>query len=512
VTVMVVCIAAIVSGSILSFPSTLTSRDDLTNIYGNPITITTFNLDMLGSVNNFGALFGVSLPAFLVPLFGRKRILVAMSLVTFLGWVGVILSPTAIYMICFRFFTGCGFGGMNIISMAYVVELCDDNIRPLATLLLPLASNGGQMVGIAPALWLPYYWVGSINAMYPVIYLILVVVLLPRSPSALVVQGQEDKARKVMKKLGSSDTTIEERIKNYRQLNEAHKNANFWQSIKQPQVWQRLLIIYGLFTLQAFSGYPVFVSQTARAIQETGVKINIILGSMIVQSAQMAGTLINIGLISRNGRRGNLMLSQAVMAVSLAGIATYTLFEPTSTATSNSNFNATSNANALNIECIKSGRYFQSNVSSNFQNMDCGNRLEDNVFVTAGRSLVDIVPSFGKVENVTNADMNGDSESSLLSYIPLAGLMLTMIGSSIGFQSSPFILSSEYFPTAIRPQMVGLCIGYGRLTSVMSVSLYTIMQTGLSQMGLMYFYSAVCVLALPYSFLWVQETVGKNVG
>ena len=70
----------------------------------------------------------------------------------------------------------------------------------------------------------------------------------------LFVLGQEDKARKVMKKLGSSDTTIEERIKNYRQLNEAHKNANFWQSIKQPQVWQRLLIIYGLFTLQAFSG------------------------------------------------------------------------------------------------------------------------------------------------------------------------------------------------------------------------------------------------------------------
>ena len=43
--------------------------------------------------------------------------------------------------------------------------------------------------------------------------------------------------------------------------------------------------------------------------------------------------------------------------------------------------------------------------------------------------------------------------SGVYEWIPLFCLMLAQMGASFGIQGIPFILSSEYFPTAIRPQV-----------------------------------------------------------
>ena len=61
-------------------------------------------------------------------------------------------------------------------------------------------------------------------------------------------------------------------------------------------------------------------------------------------------------------------------------------------------------------------------------------------------------------------------------------------------------------------QMSAICLCCGRLAGMLTIALYTPMQEYLSQGGLLYLYSGVSFLAMPVSYYFVKETVGKNVG
>ena len=51
-----------------------------------------------------------------------------------------------------------------------------------------------------------------------------------------------------------------------------------------------------------------------------------------------------------------------------------------------------------------------------------------------------------------------DSFVSKNGWIPLVAFMIAQFGVGLGMKNVPFILATEYFPTAIRPQVPKLAI------------------------------------------------------
>ncbi|KAG7154546.1 Facilitated trehalose transporter Tret1-like 17 [Homarus americanus] len=82
----------------------------------------------------------------------------------------------------------------------------------------------------------------------------------------------------------------------------------------------------------------------------------------------------------------------------------------------------------------------------------------------------------------------------------------------IGIHPVPYIVSSEYFPTSIRPQASSVCISAGTVITFATLQLYSPMQATLTQAGLYFFYGAVSFVGVIFSFFAVIETKGKNVG
>ena len=71
--------------------------------------------------------------------------------------------------------------------------------------------------------------------------------------------GFDDKARKILKKLRSSDADIDKEMQSYRDLNELHQKTDVCRSLRQKNVLQRLGIVCGLFVMQVTSGGCVVV-------------------------------------------------------------------------------------------------------------------------------------------------------------------------------------------------------------------------------------------------------------
>ena len=67
-------------------------------------------------------------------------------------------------------------------------------------------------------------------------------------------QGHEDEARKILRDLQNDEKVIEQRVRDYIELNKDHLNTNFWSSVKRKEILCNLAIVLGLFLIQAFTG------------------------------------------------------------------------------------------------------------------------------------------------------------------------------------------------------------------------------------------------------------------
>ncbi|XP_047476235.1 facilitated trehalose transporter Tret1-2 homolog [Penaeus chinensis] len=95
-------------------------------------------------------------------------------------------------------------------------------------------------------------------------------------------------------------------------------------------------------------------------------------------------------------------------------------------------------------------------------------------------------------------------------WVPLACLMLAAFSANLGAAPVPWILSVEYFPTAIRSQVMGVSTMIGNLISFAALQAYSPMQAAFTQAGLYWSYACVAALGIVYTLCFVQETKGPK--
>lgn len=176
------------------------------------INLTPSEEGLVTSGITLGAALGALMAGKLADRYGRKRLLIALSVIFFSGTLFCLLAPNAILMIIFRFLLGLVVGWASVIVPAYLAEIATASTRGRLVAQNQLMITGGQLLAftVNALLGSLFPHVGNIwrymiaFGMIPSVMLFLGMWHVPESPRWLAMKGQRTVALRVLAPLRSS--------------------------------------------------------------------------------------------------------------------------------------------------------------------------------------------------------------------------------------------------------------------------------------------------------------------
>ncbi|XP_049867851.1 facilitated trehalose transporter Tret1-like [Pectinophora gossypiella] len=98
-----------------------------------------------------------------------------------------------------------------------------------------------------------------------------------------------------------------------------------------------------------------------------------------------------------------------------------------------------------------------------------------------------------------------------LGYLPIASLVVFMVGFSLGFGGLPFLLLGELFPAHHREQLSALASAVNLLSMFTVIKSYHALDNFLTPAGTFWMYACFCAIAFFFVLFAVPETKGKSL-
>lgn len=203
-----------------------------------------------------GCAAGPFLGAWLCDRFGRKKTLLAASLLLALGALLTAIPRDIITFNVFRIVGGIGVGLCSIASPMYIAEISPFRRRGALGFMYQLAIVAGCILSILVACLLAednlnsscWRWMFG-SEMVPVALFIGFLLFIPETPRWLAAQGREDEALAVLTRIDGSDYAHQEITEIRKSLNE---ETGSFRELFQPGL--RLAILVGIL-LAIFNNY-----------------------------------------------------------------------------------------------------------------------------------------------------------------------------------------------------------------------------------------------------------------
>ncbi|XP_042878112.1 facilitated trehalose transporter Tret1-like [Penaeus japonicus] len=449
-------------GMTLTWPNVFASDVMVNNstLFGTQIAVSDWQMDMVGSMIFLGSLPGFLFAGWLVRALGRRWSMVAASLPGLMGATLISLALNMEMVLVGRFLEGAMFGMMGVAARTYIIEIADTDIRGSASVVVNLMMQVGSVAVLGFGIPLAWYQVSLISVGVLVCYCFLLVPSLPESPTFLIVTNRDEEAMGVLRRLRGPAVDVPKLLQDLRKQNEALQSTVGWGFLLQRDILKRELILFGLFLVANFTGVQVIKANTARMLASSDLALDPKLSAVLVTIILFVGNFLILLILDRVGRRRCLVLSLCIILIAYAILGTFTFYrEPGS---------------ALPVE------------------------IELSLLVEANSTVEYFNDNIPDVTSWT--------------WVPLACLMLAGLGQSMGSGPIPWILSPEYFPTAIRSQAMCICTLMGSVQAFASLQLYSPMQNLLTEAGLYWSYSCTAAVGVLYTLLFLKETSGESVG
>ncbi|XP_037874115.1 facilitated trehalose transporter Tret1 isoform X5 [Bombyx mori] len=199
------------TGYICAWPSYTTSNfESNSTLLDRPMSA--WEISLLGSLPNFGALLASPFCGLAFNILGRKYATIFFGLPYVITWTIISLTDNVILVLVAMSIAGVGVAGQNV-AIIYVSEIAHDSIRGGLTAF----SSSGYIIGL-----LTSYILGGKLTYQQVVYThlgfsvmtMLLLTLLRESPVFLVMKGREEEAEKSIAfykrlKIGSKDIAFE---------------------------------------------------------------------------------------------------------------------------------------------------------------------------------------------------------------------------------------------------------------------------------------------------------------
>ena len=437
---------------------------------------------------------------------GRKRILILAALLYAISAIWSALAVGFVTMVIARMIGGLAFGAALILAPLYIAEISPGEKRGKLVAIQQLNLVIGLSVAyftnyflqnlMADAEWLHeenvWRWMLALEAIPAVLYFFLMFTV-PRSPRWLLLQGLEEEASKVLKKIFDPVRAEKEKAEIISSIEESKKSEEtpFWELFKRLfSKRMRLVISIGVIigVIQMVTGINAIFFYANTIFEQSGVgKDAAFAQAVLVGLTFVVFTIIAMVIIDRLGRRPLLLAGLAGIVISLS-IAVYGFNQATYT---------------LSDETIA----------------ELPDELKSSGLGALSNKTFDNEISFRKaVTEIVDTKVYRDNQDAIIKSAIKTNPILILVG-ILGFIASfavslgpvMWVLLSEIFPTEIRGLAIS-CIGL--LNSGMSFFVTLVFPWELENFGTVttfLVYVGFAILGFVLLFKFLPETKGKSL-
>ncbi|MEW1611697.1 MULTISPECIES: sugar porter family MFS transporter [unclassified Streptomyces] len=292
--------------------------------------LNSFEQGSVVSVLLIGAVIGATSAGRVSDGLGRRKALGAIGVVFIIGTAIASAASGYLMLMAGRVILGLAVGAASATVPVYLSEISPTRIRgrllTMNQLMITLGILIAYLVNLAfssSEMWRAMFAVGAIPA---ALMVAATVWFLPESPQWLISHGQADRAREGIASVtdeATADTLVaraqqriaEEREKAERNSRTADRGA---KKLFTPDVRPALVVGLTLAAVQQFGGINTIIYYAPTIIQQTGLNAsNSIFYSVFIGVINLLMTLVAIRLVDRAGRRIMVLVSLALMAVSI---------------------------------------------------------------------------------------------------------------------------------------------------------------------------------------------------
>jgi MFS transporter, SP family, galactose:H+ symporter len=280
----------------------------------------------------FGATFSSMVSGSLTDKFGRKKVLFTTAILFAAGSVLAAYAPSVNLLVAGRVILGLAIGVASFAAPLYIAEMAPPKVRGTLVAMNQLAI----VTGILLSYVIDYFFSTSgdwhsmiLLGTVPAVLLAIGMLTLPESPRWLVVNGQEEQANTVLKKVRGTDQVQDEFAEIRTSLDEEKGD---WREFFAPHLRSALVIGVGLGMFQQFTGINTVIYYAPKIYKAAGLTSDSvgIMATAGVGLVNLIMTIVSLALIDRLGRRPLLIIGNLGMLLSLGALSLTFLFHASS--------------------------------------------------------------------------------------------------------------------------------------------------------------------------------------
>lgn len=457
--------------------------------------------EMVVSSMLMGAVLASLSGGFIVDYVGRRMAIIINSVLFLVGAIILALAPSFAVLFVGRFIVGFGVSLSAIAECIYISEIAPANKRGLLVSFNEVGICLGILLAYSVNVWfidLPSGWRYMFGLSgVPALIQGVGMFFLPHSPRWLIVNGQDEKACRMIQKLRWSDDPYEELSKIKSGLNVEYR-YKFTDLIgRLDNMRSRMFIGCGVVFLQQFTGQPTIVYYASTIFQALGFQSGekATLASLGIGLAKLFATIISLSSVDKGGRRRFLLIGVSVMTVSiltLGIIAHFTsLGEPQRKCYYNSTALPSSRIHSLSTMAPTTSTAAMSTILTNSSTFYSPTNFTSSVlYTTVSKPML---------------------ASKGLRYLTLSALVLFVAAYSFSFGPVSWLLLSEIFPAGIKGRAFSIATILNWGTNLMVSLTFLDMLSTFGTSWTFIFYSVICVLAVIFIYKYVPETKNRTL-
>lgn len=262
-------------------------------------------LGYMGSLSEFGSMFGAVILSILSNRLGVKKVLISSVLMFCLFTFGQSVVNTPVLFAIFRFLAGVGFGGVIPLVISLLSEYAPKTSKSKSVAIALCGNQIGSIIAsllaivILPRLgWRPVLWM----AFVPVVFLVFIIKMVPESAQYLVKNNEKAKLEKV---LASIDKDYAEKI-DLNQLDSAEETEQKEKKVSYFALFNKRFILVTLLACVIYIMGLLFINGVIVWLPGVMVQNGFSLGSSLAFSiflnvGTIAGTVVWGAVADRKG-------------------------------------------------------------------------------------------------------------------------------------------------------------------------------------------------------------------
>jgi len=269
---------------------------------------------------NIGAILGSVLGGAGVDIIGRKKTIMATSILNIPGWCLISFASNAAMLYTGRILTGVAVGMTSLAVPVYIAEIATARLRGGLGSIHQLAITFGIFLAYLVGYALSWEWL----AMFPVMITVLMVIsmaFMPETPRWLLAHNKQHVAIRELRWLRGSEYDVAEECSEIKTRLDQQEKLSF-SDFKTPSLYKPLIIGSIMMVFQQFCGINVVLFYNAHIFQSAGFNDSKAVALSSAGSLVVA-TGISCLIVDKSGRRILLMIGAIAMTVTLLLLGIY---------------------------------------------------------------------------------------------------------------------------------------------------------------------------------------------